>query len=67
VAGRAPRNSFIASVKVRSHAPEASAEVTPNGGRARVQFEEPQRALAPGQAAVFYQGDRVLGGGAIAA
>jgi tRNA-specific 2-thiouridylase len=67
VAGSAPRDPFAASVKVRSHAPEAAANITPDGGRAHVQFEEPQRALAPGQAAVFYEGDRVLGGGAIAA
>jgi len=35
--------------------------------RARIEFDEPQRALAPGQAAVFYDGDRVIGGGTIAA
>ncbi len=33
------------------------------GGRVRVDFDEPERALAPGQAAVFYRGDEVLGGG----
>jgi len=40
--------------------------VTPLGERARIDFDEPQRALAPGQAAVFYDGDRVIGGGPIA-
>ena len=33
------------------------------GGRARVRLESPQRAVTPGQAAVFYAGDRVMGGG----
>jgi tRNA-uridine 2-sulfurtransferase len=66
VAGRPPAGPFRASVKVRSHAPRAAALVTPLGDRARIDFEAPQRALAPGQAAVFYDGDRVIGGGAIA-
>jgi tRNA-specific 2-thiouridylase len=67
VVGRPPSGPFSASVKIRSHAPEATAIVTPLGDRARVDFERPQRALAPGQAAVFYDGDRVIGGGPIAA
>jgi tRNA-specific 2-thiouridylase len=66
VAGRVPTAAFRASVKVRSHAPMADALVTPLGERARIEFDEPQRALAPGQAAVFYDGDRVIGGGPIA-
>ena len=66
VGGRPPEGPFAAGVKVRSHAPEAAARVTPLGDRARIDFDAPQRALAPGQAAVFYDGDRVIGGGAIA-
>jgi tRNA-specific 2-thiouridylase len=67
VAGHVPPASFAASVKVRSHAPLAAAQVTPLGDQARIDFDEPQRALAPGQAAVIYDGDRVIGGGPIAA
>jgi tRNA-specific 2-thiouridylase len=67
VAGRVPPAAFAANVKVRSHAPLASAVVTPLGDQACIDFDEPQRALAPGQAAVFYDGDRVIGGGPIAA
>ena len=67
VAGRAPASPFPAGVKVRSHAAVAAALVSPLGDRARVDFEEPQRALAPGQAAVFYDQDRLIGGGPISA
>jgi tRNA-specific 2-thiouridylase len=67
VAGRAPAAPFPAGVKVRSHAPVAAALVSPLGDRARIDFEEPQRALAPGQAAVFYDRDRLIGGGPISA
>jgi tRNA-specific 2-thiouridylase len=66
VSGHAPAGPFRAGVKVRSHAPEAPATVIPVGDRARLVFDEPQRALAPGQAAVFYGGERVVGGGPIA-
>jgi tRNA-uridine 2-sulfurtransferase len=67
VSSRRPRAEFSAQVKFRSHSVEAPARVVPLGDRTRVHFEEPQRALTPGQAAVFYKGDRVIGGGAIAA
>lgn len=53
-----------AEVKIRSMHPGAPASLEAlDGGRARVLFEEPQRAVTPGQAAVFYDGDEVLGGG----
>jgi tRNA-uridine 2-sulfurtransferase len=39
--------------------------VTPSASGFSVRFDEPQRAIAPGQAAVVYRGDHVLGGGFI--
>ena len=51
-------------VKHRAREPRVAARVIANGdGGARVGFEEPQAGVAPGQACVFYQGTRVLGGG----
>jgi len=52
--------------KVRYATRPSPATTTPiRGGGLTVQFHEPQRALSPGQSAVFYEGDRVLGGGII--
>lgn len=52
--------------KIRSLHEEAKACVVPlSAERVRVVFEEPQWAIAPGQAVVFYKNDRVLGGGII--
>jgi tRNA-specific 2-thiouridylase len=51
-------------VKIRYAHPAVPATVYPEGeDRVRVVFQEPQRAITPGQAAVFYEGDIVLGGG----
>jgi tRNA-specific 2-thiouridylase len=59
-----PSEPFAADVRVRYRHKEAPATITPLGrGRARVRFAEPQRAVTPGQATVFYRGEEVLGGG----
>jgi tRNA-specific 2-thiouridylase len=56
------------TVKVRSMRPPVPARVMPlEGGAARVELLAPEDAVAPGQACVFYDGSRVLGGGWIAA
>ncbi|HXF86251.1 MAG TPA: tRNA 2-thiouridine(34) synthase MnmA [Anaerolineales bacterium] len=67
VSGEAPREPFRAEVKIRYTAREAEAWVEPmeNGEQVRVRFDAPQRDITAGQAAVFYQGDIVLGGGII--
>jgi tRNA-specific 2-thiouridylase len=53
-------------VKIRYRARPEIAELTPHpGGRAEVRFRDPVRAVAPGQSAVFYRDDMVLGGGII--
>jgi tRNA-specific 2-thiouridylase len=60
----APEGPLACRVKIRSRSPEVAAVVHPLGDRrVRVVFQESQRAIAPGQAAVFYAGDEVLGGG----
>ena len=52
------------TVKIRYNHPGTLASVTPlEHGRARIRLHEPQRAVTPGQAAVIYHGDVVLGGG----
>ncbi len=53
-----------AQVKIRNRHVAASATISPaEGGRVKVEFDQSQRAVTPGQAAVFYDGDLVLGGG----
>ncbi|MFZ0211730.1 MAG: tRNA 2-thiouridine(34) synthase MnmA [Candidatus Acidiferrales bacterium] len=59
-----PGQPLEASVKVRHrHAPALAVVEAIGDTTARVIFREPQRAITPGQAAVFYSGDLVLGGG----
>ena len=60
----APDGPRRAHVQIRHRHPAAPATVYAVGdGRAEVTFDAPQIAITPGQAAVFYDGDRVLGGG----
>ena len=63
-----PTGAIRCRVKIRSRHQEAPARLEPRGnGLVRVDFDAPQRAIAPGQAVVFYEDDVVLGGGWIRA
>ena len=53
------------NVKTRYSSREARAKIIQDGNRIKVVFDEPQRAITPGQSAVFYIDDIVLGGGKI--
>ncbi len=66
ISGPAPDKPLRCQAKTRYRQTEQWAAVEPLGeDRVRVTFDEPQRAIAPGQAVVFYDGDTVLGGGTI--
>ncbi len=54
-----------AQVKIRNRHQPADATIYPASGASRVEvrFDEPQRAVTPGQGAIFFDGDLVLGGG----
>ncbi len=64
--GEMPTEPFQAKVKIRYRAAEIPATLTPlPDSRIYVEFDSPQRAITPGQAAVVYVGDEVIGGGTI--
>ena len=64
----APEGPLRVRAKTRYRQEEREATVYPCGeGRFRLAFDEPQRAVTPGQAVVLYEGETVLGGGTIAA
>jgi len=65
--GPPPAGPFEGEVRVRYRGDDVPAVVDPSAGgtEAKVEFRRPERAIAPGQSAVFYQGDELLGGGRI--
>ena len=63
IAVERPSAGLRVEAKIRHQHTPAPATLFPEGDSVRVEFDEPQRAITPGQAAVFYQGDLVLGGG----
>lgn len=63
--GIAPREAFEGAVQIRYRHGASPGTITPTEHGFAVHFATPQRAVAPGQAAVVYVGDRVVGGGTI--
>jgi len=62
--GEGEGRAIKVAVKIRSTRPPAPATLTlREGGAAEVELDAPEEAVAPGQACVFYAGERVLGGG----
>ena len=65
VSGTAPREPLRVKAKIRYKSREAEATLVPHADTADVRFAQPQKAVTPGQAIVFYNLDEVLGGGTI--
>jgi tRNA-specific 2-thiouridylase len=64
IAGQPPDGPCRLTARIRHRHHDAPALVTPSGaGQVHVRFDEPQSAITPGQAAVFYDGNEVVGGG----
>ena len=65
IGGEPPTEPLRAMGKARYRSPEVPCTVRVEGDGVVVDFDEPQKALTPGQALVFYAGEYVLGGGTI--
>ena len=65
ISGIEPTGSSLITAKIRYKSSESPATLTPMGMNAKLHFDQPQKAVTPGQAVVFYDGDKVIGGGMI--
>jgi tRNA-specific 2-thiouridylase len=65
ISGKAPREPITAKAKIRYKSKEAEAILFPRDESMDIHFTQPQKAVTPGQAIVFYNVDEVLGGGII--
>jgi len=66
ISGKTPPKPMTLTVKIRYRSPEVAATIHPGPDSIEVSFHQPQPAITPGQAVVFYQDNEVLGGGTIA-
>jgi tRNA-specific 2-thiouridylase len=65
ISGAAPQEPLTITAKIRYKSKEAEADLSVRNGSVDVHFAQPQKAVTPGQAIVFYNMDEVLGGGII--
>ena len=65
VSGEVASGPIDVTAKIRYRAVESPATVIPHGDTAEIRFRQPQRAVTPGQAVTFYQGEELVGGGII--
>ena len=63
--GQLPIGPTRVTAKIRYKASESAGLLLANGKWAELRFDEPQKAVTPGQAVVFYSGEEVMGGGYI--
>ena len=63
--GETPHGPVEVNAKIRYKAKQEPATLVAKDGWAEIRFDSPQRAITPGQAVVFYQGEEVVGGGII--